>query len=100
MPSISGLVVLVGDLADDLLERVFDRHDARNAAVFVEHHGDVVAAPLKLLQQIVDGLRLGHEERLAQKLRPAARGSLVRLGQFGEQVLRVQDADDVVGARL
>ena len=48
-------VVLVLDLADDLLEQVLDRHEAGRAAVLVEHDRDVDLAALELVQEVVDG---------------------------------------------
>ena len=66
------LVVLVLDLADDLLEEVLDRHQARRAAVLVEHDRDVDLAPLELVEQVVDRHRLRHEHRRPQQ-RPQAR---------------------------
>ena len=56
-------VVLVLDLADDLLEEVLDGHEAGRPAVLVEHDRDVDLAPLELVQQVVDGHALGHEHR-------------------------------------
>ena len=55
------LVVLVLDLAHDLLEEVLDRDQARRAAVLVEHDGQVDLASLELVQEVVDGHGLGHE---------------------------------------
>ena len=54
-------VVLVGDLADDLLEDVLDRHQAGGAAVLVDDDGEVGLVALHLAQQVVDRLALGHE---------------------------------------
>ena len=53
-------VVLVGDLADDLLEDVLDGDDAGGAAVLVDDDGDVPALRLHLAQQVVDRLGVGH----------------------------------------
>ena len=61
------LVVLVLDLADDLLEQVLDGDEAGRAAVLVEHDRDVDLAPLELVEQVVDAHRLGHEDRRAQE---------------------------------
>ena len=45
----SGLrIELVVDVADDLLEHVLDRREARHAAVLVDDDGHVVAALAKL----------------------------------------------------
>ena len=54
-------VVLVGDLADDLLEDVLDRDQAGGAAVLVDDDRDVGALCLHLAQQVVDRLGVGHE---------------------------------------
>ena len=61
------LVVLVLDLADDLLEEVLDRDQARRPAVFVEHDREVDLAPLELVEQVVDAHRFGHEDRRAEE---------------------------------
>ena len=60
-------VVLVLDLADDLLDQVLDRDETGRAAVLVEHDRQVDLAPLELVQQVVDGHRLGHEDRRPQE---------------------------------
>ncbi len=52
-------VVLVLDLADDLLEEVLDRDQAGGAAVLVEHDRDVDLAPLQLVQEVVDVIDSG-----------------------------------------
>ena len=54
-------VVLVADLADDLLEQVLDRHEARGAAVLVDHDRDLHLLALELLEQLRHPLGLGHE---------------------------------------
>ena len=67
-------VVLVGDLADDLLEDVLDGDQARGAAVLVDDDGEVGLVALHLAQQVVDRLALGHEGHRAHQLgRPAPR---------------------------
>ena len=55
-------VVLVGDLADDLLEDVLDGDQAGRAAVLVDDDRDVVWLALHLAQQVVDRLAVGHED--------------------------------------
>ena len=47
-------VVLVADLADDQLERVFERHEPGRAAVLVDDDGDVPVARLEVPQLRVD----------------------------------------------
>ena len=54
-------VVLVGDLADDLLEDVLDGDQAGRAAVLVDDDREVALVALHLAQQVVDRLALGHE---------------------------------------
>src|ERR1035437_2997801 len=87
-------VVLVLDVAHYLLEQVLDRDHAGRAAVLVEYDGQVDSAALQLVEKVVDRHRLrrkkGRPEKLAEvRLRPA------RL-EKRQQVLRVQDADDLV----
>ena len=62
-------VVLVADLADDLLEQVLDRHQARGAAVLVDDDRALNLLALELLQQLGDTLGLGHEVRRPQQRR-------------------------------
>ena len=57
------LVVLVLDLADDLLEEVLDRDEAGRPAVLVEDDRDVDLLALEIVEQVVDGHRLGGEDR-------------------------------------
>ncbi len=73
-------VVLVLDVADDLLQHVLDRDEARHAAVFVDDDRDVVAVGAELAQQHVEPLRLRHEHRGPQRVaeieaRPDSRSS-------------------------
>ncbi len=56
-------VVLVLDLADQLLDDVLDRHQPGGAAVLVDHDGEGGALGLQLLQQLGDLLGLGHQVR-------------------------------------
>src|SRR5579884_1659429 len=54
-------VVLVPDLADDLLQEIFHRHEPRRAAVLVDHDRERILAALHLAQQLRDALVLGDE---------------------------------------
>ena len=56
-------VVLVADLADDLLEQILDRHEARGAAVFVDDDRALRLLALELLQQLRHALGLRHDHR-------------------------------------
>ena len=63
------------DLADDLLEQVLDRDEARRSAVLIEHDPDVDLAPLELVEEVVDRHRLRDVDRRPQQrpeLRPRA----------------------------
>src|SRR3569623_3624529 len=59
-------VVLVDNLADDLLEHVLNGDEARDAAVFVDDDGHVIAACAEFLEQDVEALALGGEHRGAK----------------------------------
>ena len=61
-------VVLVLDVADDLLQHVLDGDEARDAAVLVDDDRDVVAVGAELAQQHVEALRLGDEHRRPQRV--------------------------------
>ena len=56
-------VVLVADLADDLLDEILQRHQPGRAAVLVVHEGNLDLPPLELLEQRRDAPRLRHHVR-------------------------------------
>src|SRR2546427_12997673 len=58
-----GLVELVGDLADQLLQKVLERDEPRGPAVLVHHDRHVELLRLELLQKRVGTLGLGDEVR-------------------------------------
>ena len=62
------LVVLVGDIADDLLDDVLDRDEAVGAAVFVDHQREMDARGLHLGEQVDRRHRRRHEQDLAHDL--------------------------------
>ena len=89
-------IVLVLDLANDLLENVLQRHQARGAAKLINHDRQVTAAALKVPQLPVEPLRLGHKAGWANQVLPwLVRGCTVV--QPRQHVLGVQHADDRVG---
>ena len=92
------LVVLVLDLAHDLLDEVLDGDEAGRAAVLVEDDGDVDATSLQAVQEVVDEHRLGHEERRAHEA--ADGGWPIVADEVGQQVLGVEEAHDVVDAAV
>jgi len=61
-------VVLVGDVADDLLDDVLHRNETVGAAVFVHHQRQVNARRLHLLQQVERRHRRRHKQHLAHDL--------------------------------
>ncbi len=89
-------IVFVLDVADDLLQHVFDGDQAGHAAVFIDDDGDVVAVDAEVAQQHVQPLGFGNEHGRAQHV--AHVEAFVRV--VAQQVLGQQDADDVVAAAL
>src|SRR5450756_1449503 len=57
------VVVLIGQLADDLLEGVLDRNEPGDTAVLVHDDAHVRRPALHVTQQVVDRLRLRHVHR-------------------------------------
>src|SRR5687768_15255214 len=62
------VLVLVGDLADDLLEEVLDRGEPGYSPVLVHDDRHPQVAPLELAQELRDLFRLRHEVRLTDEL--------------------------------
>ena len=86
-------IMLVLDLADDLLDQILDRHQPVDAAEFVDHHRDVGAGLPHLHEQIKDRHRRRNEQHLAQQtLQPGG----ATIGNRPEHVLDVHEADHVV----
>ena len=94
------LVVLVDDFADDFLQDVLHGNQPGDAPVFVQHHRHVVSRVLELLQQDVHRFGFGHEVGIAQQRGPGIDGLAASRGQFGQQVLGIEDAHDVVAVLL
>ena len=86
-------VVLVLDLADDLLDQVLDRDQPVDAAELVDHHRDVGARLAHLHQQVEDRQRRRDEQHLAQQPRELRRAAV---GDRRQHVLDVDEADHVV----
>ncbi len=87
-------VVLVVDLADDLLDEVLEGDHARRAAVLVDDDGELHAALPQLEQQRVEPQRLGHEHRRHHQRRD--RHVVAPVERHGDRLLDVHDAVDVV----
>jgi hypothetical protein len=89
-------VVLVGNVADDLLQHVLERDQTHDLAILVDHQREVrLAAPerLELLGKRTD---VGHEPR-RQRKSPRRRSWCrpVLLLERAQQILGVQNADNV-----
>ncbi len=86
-------VVLVEDLADDLLDQVLERDDAVGAAVLVDHDGDLVAVRPHPRE------RRKHprgRREVRDRAHEAGERTLGVIGGRLEQVAHVHEADDVV----
>ena len=93
----TGDVVLVGDVADDLLEDVLERHQSLHLAILVDDQRDVRLALEEGVELVGEAGRVGDEPRLGGDradvdLRHVAADVLDRL----EQILGMDDADDVL----
>ena len=86
-------VVLVRDLADELLEQVLERDEAADAPVLVGDERDVELLLLHLAEQVGDPLGLGDEVRFAHGV--GERQVVLALVQRLQDVLGVDDADGV-----
>ena len=87
-----GMVVLVGNLPDNLLKQILNRYQPRRSTVLVQHDRHVHLAGLELPQKIVQQFRFRYEKRFSHNgpqigpVRPFDR----------QQVLGVKDTDDIV----
>ena len=87
------LVILVVDLADNLLQDVLQRDQSARAAILIDDDGHVDVVLLEVAQEVVDHLGLGHEVGRTDETLPA---KALGLGEMGQQVLDIEDATDVV----
>ena len=90
-----GQVVLVLDLADDLLEQVLERDDPLDGAVLVDNEGQVLVLAAELGEQRGEVLRLGDDVRRPDDVLDddVLDAPVV---ERAEEVADVEDADDVV----
>ena len=91
-----GLVMLVLDVADDLLDHVLDRHQALGAAELVDDDGEVDALGAHPREQLDHAHRFRHEQRLAHQRRDRAVARGIDVGH--EHVLDVDHADHFIEA--
>ena len=88
--------MLVANVADDLLDDVFEGHETRGAPELVAHDRHVQAARAHVLQDLRGGLVLADEhDGRAQDVGELRRGEPA-VAHHDEEVLRVEQADDVV----
>src|SRR5208283_3082847 len=93
------LFVLIADLADDLFDQIFDRDQATDTAVLINHDGHANIVALHLAQQFAPQLGFGNEVHIG--FHQVANGLAVRLdiGNL-QQVLGIDDAFDVIDIAL
>jgi hypothetical protein len=88
--------MLVADVADDLLDEVFERDDAAHAPEFVDDHGEVLAADPHVPEHARGALGCRYEHRGLAHERLEAEPVVAPGGDVSDEVLDVQDADHVV----
>ena len=86
--------MLVADVADDLLEQIFDRHETGDGAVLVDHDAHVLLFALHLAQQLVAALGFRNEGGGVQDGCDGARARLI-VGDL-QKVVGEGEAGDVV----
>ena len=89
-------VVLVVDVADDLLDDVLERDESGDTAVLVDDDGHVIAARAEFAQQHVEAFALGHEHRRPHQLPDVEFRRAASPAVYLQEVLREQDACDRV----
>ena len=99
--------MLVADLAENLLQHVFERDHAGNGAELVHHHRQMRVAAAELVHKLVERFGFRHHQRLAHIAPQAERArGLAAVGRGlallpgAHQVLVVHDADDVLRAAV
>ena len=91
------LIIFVAYLANDFLQYVLKGDDAAGAAIFINDDGHVYLVRLKLLQQVVNLLRLRNEIRRSHQALPAEIGWLADMLQ---QVFDIEHTADIVDVVL
>ena len=90
--------MLVGDLADDLLENVLERDQALDLAVLVDDQRELDLAALEGVELVVDRGGVRHEPRLArQRAHVEPIDGPAGPPERRQQILGMQHANDVVG---
>ena len=96
--ALHGDVVLVADVADDLLQNVLQRDEAHDLAIFVDDECEMRLALEKLLELILERRRFRREpgrqhDLVDAQLRGVAAGGVER----AQKILRMQQADEIIG---
>ncbi len=90
-----GPIAFIVDFADDFLEDVFERHNALNAAVFIDHDRKMTLAVLKSAQQTRQPRGLGHDQCILAQVFPVD-GILIVQKQPLEQLLGKDNARRII----
>ena len=88
------LVVLVVDLADDLLEDILERDDACRAAMLVDDHGELVAPLAQIDEELIEFARLRHRQRWCHEIDDCGAPSVIDCDPVHR--LHMDDTNDVV----
>src|SRR5271170_2125796 len=95
--ALHGHVVLVANIADDLLDDVLKRYQPLYDAVLVDDQRRVHLAAKERLQLVAKGRRLGNEPRLKGQIRDIELACVSAGRDIGpEQILGVEYANDIV----
>src|SRR5580698_9613233 len=96
-------VEFIVNFTDHLLEDVFERGQAQDAAEFVNDHGEAGATCAEFEKQFADGLGFGNDERVTQdgaqiefSERLAIFGAAGAIEQDPDHVLDMDEAEDVI----
>src|SRR5208283_4003678 len=88
-------VVLVLDIADDLLDQIFQRQNSRRAAILIDDHGQILPGALHRHQHLVERHRFG-------KITDRPHYVAHRAAEVGrlQEIEDVNDANDVGDSTL
>ena len=88
-------VILVSDVAHDLLHQILHGHDAGAGPVLIHHHGHLLFSTHQLIEKTIGGLRFRHEISASDEafFFPEASSGI---RPQSENIPRMNDAHDVV----
>ena len=87
------VIALIGNLADNLLEDILERHEALRCAILVDNNSNMYLLLLELLQQVVDHHVLGHKVGLAEQRLPL---EIIALSNIWKQILDIEHTTHIV----